>query len=342
MNEGIVTLEEGRYLLLLLLLAPYLGLSIRWFRHQSGWLRRFSGGALSRSAHLRTVGLTGLSFAAAVVSLAGPTALYQEAQPRRSGILIAIGIDISKSMLAEDAIRPEATETPFEIANRFNRARRIALDVIDRLNGEWVGLFIFARDGIEIVPLTQDYGYCDYVLRHIQDTDIAASGSDLSAAVLTGRRMLAAHRAPGVNVILLLSDGETTQADPEPLEDALNQARQDGIRVHAIGIGTPTPTLIPLRTAAEAGITDYYRDTEGAFLRTRMVEWTLRTLARETGGGYFSGAIPQAAEKWLEAVSRHADDTRHSLMVKTAELDLAPAFMLASVILFALGILFGR
>lgn len=335
-------IEDGRYLYLLLVVPLYLVLEVRSFRRNDRWLRRFSGKAFDRRAHLRKSICMALAFSAAVLSLTDPYLLRQQRQLRRSGIRITIGIDVSKSMLAEDAGKPDADTDGSDIRSRLDRARAFAARILERLAGEQVGLFIFARNGVELVPLTQDYGYGRYVLGHLNNTDMAAPGSDLAEAIRFGETMLTSSDGSGAGTILLLSDGEDERMMGESLQDAVRRAKKKHIPVHAVGIGTPSPALIPLRTGGGGRILAYARDADGAFLKTRLVEETLRMISEETGGAYLHVSENGGADRILRLVRKRAETTDASWEKTVRRKDLSPVFMLLSAVFFGLGFLVRR
>ena len=339
--------EDARFLYLLFLLPPFFAYEVLAFRRHSRWHRRFCGESLDRRARLRGAIFMALAFAAIAFSLSGPWVPSQQRHLRRSGIQIAFGIDVSLSMLAEDAARPD-TDDPAPgignrpIRNRLEQAREFAAHAIEGLEGERVGIFIFARNGVEIVPLTEDYGYALYALAHLNNAELASPGSDLAEAIRTGRTMLLSSRAAGARNLVLLSDGEDENMDGESLREAIRAAKNDDIRIHAAGIGTPAPALIPARTRGDAGIGEYYRNGTGEYLKTSLAEGSLKTTARQTGGTYLHASEPRAPRRLLLSIEREAEKTGSTWETTTAKKELSPAFMLLSMALFALRLLCGR
>ncbi len=339
--------EDARFLYLLLLLPLFFAYEVLAFRRQSRWHRRFCGESLDRRARLRSAIFMATAFAAVAFSLSGPWVPSLQRQLRRSGIQIAFGIDASLSMLAEDAARPDTGDPApgirnRPIRNRLEQARQFAAHAIGGLKGEQVGIFIFARNGVEIVPLTEDYGYALYALAHLNNAELASPGSDLSEAIQTGQGMLLSSGAGGARNLVLLSDGEDEEMDGESLREAIRVAKNDDIRIHAVGIGTPAPALIPARTRDPAGIAEYYRDGSGAVLKTRMTEGPLKTIARETGGTYLRASESGAPRQLLLSIEQEAEKTASTRETTTAKEELSPAFMLLSMAFFALRLLCGR
>ena len=102
-----MNLENSGYLWLLLIIPCLLFYSFISYREVSNWLYRFAH--LNKRPIPYVVSTLFLSFAlgAVIFSLTEPKVQYTKVVFNRSGIDVAIGIDVSKSMLAEDESVPE-------------------------------------------------------------------------------------------------------------------------------------------------------------------------------------------------------------------------------------------
>ena len=162
-------IEHTPYLWCLAVVLPFIGMSIRSYRLSRQWLYGFAGREKKFGPYLQNTLLLSLTVIALTLALAKPKIAYDKIFFNRAGIAIALGIDISKSMLAEDVALPAGGQQLFRIANRLNHARWFAMRFLAELHGESIGAFIFADEGIEIVPLTTDYAFSRYILKHIND-----------------------------------------------------------------------------------------------------------------------------------------------------------------------------
>ena len=109
-----------------------------------------------------------------MLALAEPVIYRVRPVFKRNRVDIAVGIDISKSMLAEDAAFPKTSKNYSLLQNRLNRARIMVLDLLDNLQGEKIEVFVFVATAYELVPLTNDYGYCRYLVENIiKELDLA-------------------------------------------------------------------------------------------------------------------------------------------------------------------------
>jgi von Willebrand factor type A domain. len=209
-------------------------------------------------------------------------------------------------MLAEDETLSAEGKKLFTIPNRLNRSRYCALNLIAGLRGERIGVFLFASRGVEVIPLTIDYGYCQYLLKHINDTTITIPGSDLNQAILTGKAMLENISFRKIKVIVLISDGENITNDPTAFIESSRQALSQGISIYTVGTGMGRGVLIPIRDARGITIRDYYRDEDGTYLKTRLVQDTLKTIASLTGGAYYRVSEQNCEEKIVSTILHRA------------------------------------
>ena len=337
-----MNLENAGYLWLLLVIPCFLSYSLIAYKKSSTWLYR--------CAHIRkrpvtyavsTFFLT-LALGTVIFSLAEPKVHYDKTVFKRSGIDIAIGIDVSKSMLAEDETVPEEGKKLFAVTNRLNRARYCALTIMSALRGERAGVFMFASKGVSIVPLTTDYGYCQYILKHLNDATIAIPGSDLSQAIATGVAMFEGSSRNTVKTIILISDGEDISDDKSPLYEAAQRAATQGIVIYTVGTGMGRGTLIPIRDAAGATIVDYYQDEEGAYLKTRLEQDTLQGIAGNAGGSYFHAHDDHTENSIVDAIVMRARTIEHTKVTEPSWFYLSPVLLCAALLFLLLSILAGR
>jgi Ca-activated chloride channel homolog len=267
---------------------------------------------------------------------------YNKVVFNRSGIDVAIGVDVSKSMLAEDEMIPEEGKKLFAIPNRLNRARYCALNIITALRGERAGVFMFASKGVSIIPLTTDYGYCQYILKHFNDATIAIPGSDLNQAIATGVSLLEGSSRKTVKTIILISDGEDISDDKSPVYEAAQRAAAQGIAIYTVGIGMGRGVLIPIRDAAGTAIVDYYQDEDGSYLKTRLEQDTLKGISTITGGSYFRAHDEHSEDGIVDAILKRARTIEYTRATEPAWFYLSPLLLCAAFIFFIIGLIAGR
>jgi Ca-activated chloride channel homolog len=337
-----MNLDHSAYLWLLPGIPFFCYGSLISYKRASDWLYRFA--RIKKRpvpCFLATLCLS-FALAAVILSLAGPNVQYNKTVFNRSGIDVAIGIDVSKSMLAEDEMVPEEGKKLFAIPNRLNRARYCALTIINAMRGERAGVFMFASKGVSIVPLTTDYGYCQYILKHLNDETITIPGSDFSQAITAGLALFDDSPGKTVKTIVLISDGEDISDDKSPIFEAARRAAAKGIAIYTVGIGMGKNVLIPIRSAAGDTIEGYYQEEDGSYLKTRMEEDALKSIASITGGSYLRAHDERSEENIVDAIVKRARTVEYTKTIEPAWFSLSPALLCAALFFFILAMIAGR
>lgn len=191
----------------------------------------------------------------------------------RKGIDIALVVDTSKSMLAED-VQPSRMERVKQELGYF---------VENTLRGDRVALIAFAGTARALCPLTLDRAAFEIFLDELDVGVIPQGGTDL------GRAIEAALDSFGDDVrnhkaILLLSDGEAHAGIPEK---TIDEANKRGVRIYTIGVGHEEGVRIPIDD--DEGGRVYLRDNDGNVVTTRLEARILKTIAqRSLDGAYVS------------------------------------------------------
>ncbi len=278
-----------------------------------------------------------LTFAAGsllIMALAEPVVYRTRPVFKRSGVDIAVGIDISKSMLAEDATFPVSSKELTPLVNRLNRARTMVLDLLDNLQGERVGIFVFAAQSYELVPLTVDYGYCRYLVENLDDLAISVPGSDLAAGLDCGLEMLDRNPEAAAGIVLLISDGEDLDNNLYDLEKIAQKARRDGRKIYTLGVGRRVASLIPIRTPDGKQVVGYYKDEKGVFLTTSMDPKKLQQVAAISNGEFWPSGREKMASKLVEKVMMDLNKSGLSTVNETLPYALSPWLLAATFTVF--------
>jgi Ca-activated chloride channel family protein len=271
---------------LLLLLAPVLGLALGF----AAWLgrgrrirlaRRWSPG-LGRLAKAHgtwaplVLGLTGLC---AAIALAGPRWGRSEIKTESRALSLVFAMDISRSMLAEDA-------SP----NRLQRSVREARRLIQDLAGDRLGLIAFAGRSYILAPLTVDGGAIRMYLDAL-DPDLASEGgSNLSSVLAQGAQLLGATTDAADRVLVVFSDGEAH----DTLADIVRQAealKDVGVRLIVVAEGGPGPARIPVRDSAGT-LVEYKRDEDGTVIQTQRRDDILHAIVDAAEGTLVPSEAP--------------------------------------------------
>jgi Ca-activated chloride channel homolog len=176
---------------------------------------------LKNSMRFILLSLATLMFITALIS---PRWGYDWQEVESKGVNIMIALDLSKSMLAED-ISP----------NRISRAKLEIIKLLDKLNGDKVGLIIFAGESFLQSPLTHDYLMVKDWILQISPDSIAVEGTSIKSAIELGRKSFKHLTANDPKAMIIISDGE--EQDQATLDEA-KRAKSEGIKIYTIGIGT--------------------------------------------------------------------------------------------------------
>ena len=257
---------------LLWLLPPLAGLYLLAANRKKAALDRFTDerfldqllpGRSPGRARLRGL-LLGLAITFLLTALAGPRWGFRWEEVERRGVDLVVALDLSRSMLAEDA-KPD----------RLAAAKREMRDLLELLQGDRVGLVVFAGTALVQCPLTLDYGAFSVFLDQLNPNTVPIGGTDLAAAVRTSTETFVKEERSG-RAVLLITDGEDHSGE---LRKAAEEAKAQGVHVFVVGMGSPEGVPIP--------------DGRGGFIKeagrvvlSKLDEGGLKELALTTGGSY--------------------------------------------------------
>lgn len=252
-----------------------------------------------------------LLFAAALAT-AGTGALGPLGAPTlreryAAGLDVMVLLDVSKSMKVRD-VEP----------NRLESAKRAVGAFARRREGDRFGLVVFSGDAFLQVPLTLDRDLFLLVLEEAETEAVQRGGSDFAAALRQGLEALPREGDRG-KALLLVTDGERTR-EAGDLEGPLAEASRRGVRVLALGVGTPQGGPIP-DGFSFWGEPVYKTNARGEVVVSRLDEELLRAVAERTGGAYVRsdragglGALEAALEGlWQSAVRDESAQERREL-----------------------------
>ncbi len=180
------------------------------------------------------------------------------------GAEIMVVLDVSNSMLAEDY-------SP----NRLERAKLAISKLVDELQGDRIGLIIFAGESFVQLPITSDYVSAKIFLNSITTESVPVQGTALGEAIRTAIRGFTSESEHS-RAIILITDGENHEDDPVA---AARDAVDMGAKVFCIGVGSPEGKPIPM----DGGL---LKDKDGNIVVTRLDEQTLRDIASAGEGLY--------------------------------------------------------
>jgi Ca-activated chloride channel family protein len=224
----------------------------------------------------------GLAAGLAAVALSGPRWGEERIVTETRGLNLVLAIDISRSMLAEDA-KP----------SRLRRALREARRLVQDLDGDRLGLTAFAGTSYILSPLSVDGSALTLYLDAL-DPDIASEGGTaLAPAIAQGIDLLSASAEIADRVLVMFTDGEAHDSVGRSLEEARRLA---GLGIHLILVaeGGREPVRIPVRDD-RGTLVAWQQDLEGNPVQTSRREDVLRTVADAAQGTIVAAELPDQA-----------------------------------------------
>lgn len=211
------------------------------------------------------------AFALLLAGLAAPRWGQGSAIIDTEGIDVALALDVSLSMLAEDE-RPNRLERMKQEVRRFRASAP----------GDRVALIAFAGRSYILSPLTSDDGALELFLENLDPTIVGQAGSALAPPLKQGIDLLSVSQGGADRALVVMSDGEAFDDHAAALTLA-REAKAKGIHLVTVGFGTTGGATIPI---LESGATDVKRDAAGEVVITKYDAAFLAELAKEADGEF--------------------------------------------------------
>lgn len=222
----------GRPWMLLLLALPLLQLCWIWQRRGRRVVMPFDTEGPRLGSGVVVRGLLGLGeslpallLAVAVLLLSLPQELAAPKQ-KRSLTNIQFLVDISGSMTAQ-----------FGSGSRYDASMKAINEFLDFRTGDSFGLTFFGNNYLHWVPLTSDPSAfrCAIPFMRPESAPPGFGGTEIGKAVLGAREVLTS-RAEGDRMMILITDGWSSDLDNGAEVDIAKRLRRDGITLFAVNI----------------------------------------------------------------------------------------------------------
>src|SRR6266487_6237441 len=276
----------------------------------------------ARAAGRLGSGTLGLAAGLAAVALAGPRWGEEKIVTETRGLNLVIAVDISRSMLAEDAA-----------GSRLARALREARRLVQDLDGDRLGLVAFAGTSYILSPLSVD-GPAITLYLDALDPDMASEGGTaLAPALAQGADLLRASPEVADRVLVVFSDGEGHDSLAGTMREA-RQLSELGIHLILVAEGGRDPSRIPVRDERGA-LVAWQRDADGNVVETTRHDDELGAVADAAQGTLVAAELPDQAGAVRDLVASYkrarASESRSELARQRAwvPLLLAAALLLA-------------
>lgn len=242
----------------------------------AGWMGRVSG------THIVSAICLSLAIALIAVAWAGPYRPSGVTREKARSRDVIIALDISKSMLARD-VGPD----------RLTTARTFIADLAQRLEGDRIGLLVFAGRAYLQTPLTADRSALLTMLPTVRPESAPTGGTAIAEAMRIAVQAFP-ESTPTGRVLVLISDGEDHGGNA--LDAAATAVKEGRFTIHTIGVGSlEGATLLDPKTGASR------TDENGQPVISRLDEEGLRQLAAQGGGRYVRMQSAEAASQAIAA-----------------------------------------
>ncbi|WP_162126884.1 vWA domain-containing protein [Flavobacterium phycosphaerae] len=209
-----------------------------------------------------------LALSSLIVAMARPRKVDISSQTKSTkGIDIVMAIDVSGSMLAKD-LKP----------NRMEALKKVAENFVEGRPNDRIGLVVYAAEAYTKTPVTSDKAIIQEAIQSIKYDNVLQDGTGIGMGLTTAVNRLKESKAKS-KVIILMTDGVNNAGFIEP-ETASQIAKEYGIKVYTIGIGTNGDALFPYAYAPGGGFLFKMMPVE-------IDVSLLQSIAKNTGGKYF-------------------------------------------------------
>ena len=252
-----------------------------------------------------------------IIGISNPQIGTKMEEVKREGVDLMIALDLSNSMLAED-IKP----------NRLERARQAISRLIDKLEGDRIGLIVFAGDAYVQLPITTDYSAAKLFLSTVNTNIVPSQGTAIGKAIDLSIRSFDMENGQN-KAIIIITDGENHE------DDALEQAKlanEKEVFVHTLGMGLSKGGPIPIynKYGNNAG---YRKDKEGNTIISKLNEQMLQEIASAGNGTYVRANNTQAGLSTLFSEINKMEKKEIGTMVFTDYKDRFQLFLSIALLL---------
>ena len=250
--------------------------SLKGFKTGNGFLAK----AKPMLFVLRLLALTFL-----ITALARPRTVDVSTKTKTTrGIDIVIAIDVSASMLAKDLM-----------PNRLEALKKVAGEFIMGRPNDRIGIVEYAGESYTRTPITSDKAIVLSSLDAIKYNTVIEGGTAIGMGLATSVNRLKDSKAKS-KVIILMTDGVNNAGFIEPVT-ASDLAREFGIKVYTIGIGTNGTALTPIGIRSDGSF--QYGNSP-----VEIDEALLQDIAKNTGGLYFRATNNQKLEDIYNEINK--------------------------------------
>jgi len=207
-----------------------------------------------------------LALAFMIASIARPIRSKTVVKKSTEGVDIALVLDVSESMDAED-LEP----------TRILAAKQVIRQFISQRPNDRIGLVVFGGESVMKSPLTRDF---DFLLNQVEEVKLRElkQGTAIGLGITNGISRLRKSQSKN-RILILLTDGDSNVGAVNPIT-AAKLAAQDGIRIYTIGIGKQDRVVVPIYAFDSRGRKTHLVAQVPSYLNPEL----LQEISQMTGG----------------------------------------------------------
>jgi Ca-activated chloride channel family protein len=224
---------------------------------------------LSRAKQIWKFIFFNIAFILIIIGLINPQIGTKLEEVKRNGADIMICLDVSNSMRAED-LAP----------NRLEKSKMALSKLIDKLEGDRIGIIVFGGEAYVQLPITTDYAAAKLFLESINTEMIPTQGTDIGKAIDLSLESFGKDEGKN-KAIVIITDGENHDQDALRAAEA---AAEKGISIHTIGMGSENGAPIPIYKGNQQD--GFRKDKDGNTVISKLNEQVLQEIAA-TGSGIY-------------------------------------------------------
>ena len=246
--------------------------------------------------------------------LARPQYGTRNEEVKRSGIEVAIAVDVSNSMLCQD-VRP----------SRLEKAKMIVSKLVEQFDEDKVELGAFAGSAITLLPMTSDYVSAKMFLDQLTPATVSIQGTSMAEAIT--RAVAGFSKKTNVGrALILITDAEDNE---QGALEAAKQAKKEGVQIFVLSVGTEQGGPIPMSDGT------FKKDLAGNVVTTKLNEQIGKGIAQAGGGLYVHVDQTDMAQSLLgkEIEKMQKEDISQSMYSEYDEQFVAVALLLLLVLI---------
>lgn len=246
--------------------------------------------------------------------LARPQYGTRNEEVKRSGIEVAIAVDVSNSMLCQD-VRP----------SRLEKAKMIVSKLVEQFDEDKVELVAFAGSAITLLPMTSDYVSAKMFLDQLTPATVSIQGTNMAEAIT--RAVAGFSKKTNVGrALILITDAEDNE---QGALEAAKQAKKEGVQIFVLSVGTEQGGPIPMSDGT------FKKDLAGNVVTTKLNEQIGKGIAQAGGGLYVHVDQTDMAQSLLgkEIEKMQKEDISQSMYSEYDEQFVAVALLLLLVLI---------